>query len=57
MSSHAARAAAKGRDYNIGAEFTVTVEAGGETVHDVPFTTKGKEGWQINSFFWQVSPP
>ena len=59
MSSHAALAAAKGRDYNIGAEFTVTVTvtASGEAVHDVPFTTQGERAYQMNSDFWKVSPP
>ena len=64
MSSHAALAAATSLaialNYNIGAEFTVTVTgtAGGEAaVDDVPFVTKGKEKYQMNQFFWKVSPP
>jgi hypothetical protein len=59
MSSHAALAAAKGRNFNVGAEFTVTVTvtASGETVDDVPFATKGEQGYQMNEAFWKVSPP
>ena len=62
MSSHAALAAATtlaiALNYNIGAEFTVTVTAGGEAaVDDVPFVTKGKEKYQMNQFFWKVRPP
>ena len=58
ISSHAALAAAKGQNYNIGAKFTVTVDAGGgETVREVPFVTKGERGYQMNSDFWKVSPP
>jgi hypothetical protein len=59
MSSHAALAAAKGRNFNVGAEFTVTVTvtASGETVDDVPFTTQGGQGYQMNTAFWKVSPP
>ena len=59
MSSHAVLAAAKGRNFNVGAEFTVTVTvtASGETVDDVPFTTKGKDSYQMHEGFWKVSPP
>jgi hypothetical protein len=57
MSLHAALAAAKAKNFNTGAEFTVTVDVGGETVDEVPFVPKGGQGFQMNSFFWQVSPP
>ena len=56
ISSHAALAAAKGQNYNIGAKFTVTVDAGGETVREVPFVNKEGRGFQMNSDFWKVSP-
>ncbi len=59
MSSHAALAAAYGRNFNFGAVFTVTVTvtASGETVHIVPFTTQGGRGYQMSDAFWKVSPP
>ena len=61
MSSHAALAAATtlaiALNYNIGAEFTVTVTAGGEAaVDDVPFVNKGTQGFQMSQSFWTVSP-
>ena len=56
ISSHAALAAAKGQNYNIGAKFTVTVDADGKIVREVPFVNKEGRGFQMNSDFWKVSP-
>jgi hypothetical protein len=61
MSSRATLAAAKGRNFNVGAEFTVTVTvtvtASRKAVDDVPFATQGEKLYQMNHAFWKVSPP
>ena len=58
MSLHAALAAAKEKNYNIGAQFTVTVTACDKSVCDVPFGSRGAQpGTEMKKSFWKVRPP